>query len=450
MNKIFKVIWNTTQGWIVVSELSKTEGKSSLSTNKRIELVKVLSIIGVCVLLSCAASQATAQQFATINGHLTVTGNTLFQGDVTVEADNIVNMGGNKINNVKAGVADTDAVNVSQLKNSGWNLVADGTSSAELINPSDTVTFKAGTNLEVVRNGANITYKTVDDATFTNITATGSITATGGMTVGGDLSTGGMTVGGELSVAGDTLFRGGIMVDGMQTVDMGDNQVNNVKAGTADTDAVNVKQLKDAVNNSGWKLIADGTNGDELINPSDTVTFKAGSNLKVVREGTDITYQMTENVSVNGITANSLSIGSVNITSTGINAGDQVITNVANGAITPTSTDAINGSQLYALGGNINNQINQVAGRVEQIGKQADRGAAIAGAIGMLPQPHLPGKSFVAVATTRYRGQQAAAIGYSRLSDNGKHIIKVSGSTGVNGGAGSRSTMVGAAYGYQW
>ncbi|MCQ9328653.1 YadA family autotransporter adhesin [Pelistega suis] len=175
----------------------------------------------------------------------------------------------------------------------------------------------------------------------------------------------------------------------------------------------------------------------------DAVALGSGS---ITREATSENTATVGGVTYSGFAGNTPK----SVVSFG-NAGEErQLVNVAAGNISATSTDAINGSQLYALGSNINNQVNQVAGRVEQIGKQADRGAAIAGAMGMLPQPHLPGKSLVAVATTRYRGQQAAAIGYSRLSDNGKHIIKVSGSTGVNSGAGGRSTMVGAAYGYQW
>ena len=85
--------------------------------------------------------------------------------------------------------------------------------------------------------------------------------------------------------------------------------------------------------------------------------------------------------------------------------------------------------------------------KIDGVDKRASRGIATAGAMGMLPQPHISGRSMMAAATTSYRGQQALAVGYSRLSDNGKHIIKFSGASNLSG---KKDAMVGAAYGYQW
>lgn len=176
------------------------------------------------------------------------------------------------------------------------------------------------------------------------------------------------------------------------------------------------------------------------------------------------------------------------------------ITNVKDAKLTNNSKDAVNGSQLYKTNSDvkknadsINNLTNQVNGNKDKIGelnqrinnintninnavgdqvrninkridgvenhvnhldnkinnvdKRASRGIATAGAMGMLPQPHISGRSMVSAATTSYRGQQALAVGYSRLSDNGKHIIKFSGASNL---AGKKDAMVGAAYGYQW
>lgn len=126
------------------------------------------------------------------------------------------------------------------------------------------------------------------------------------------------------------------------------------------------------------------------------------------------------------------------------------IQNVAAGVVSENSTDAVNGSQLHATNQmivNNNQSIGNLNNKIDQVDKRNRKGTAIAGAIGMLPQPHISGKSMVSGATTNYRGEQAFAIGYSRLSDNGKHIIKFSGSSNLSG---KKDGMVGAAYGFQW
>ncbi|WP_134078176.1 YadA-like family protein [Haemophilus haemolyticus] len=125
----------------------------------------------------------------------------------------------------------------------------------------------------------------------------------------------------------------------------------------------------------------------------------------------------------------------------GISAGGQVMTNVAPGRISPTSTDAVNGSQLHAVAssiGNLNNKINKV-------GKHADAGTASALAASNIPQAYTPGKSLVGIAAGSYQGQTGVAVGMSRISDNGKIIIRLSGTTNTQGRAG-----VAAGVGYQW
>ena len=122
----------------------------------------------------------------------------------------------------------------------------------------------------------------------------------------------------------------------------------------------------------------------------------------------------------------------------GISAGGQVMTNVAPGRISPTSTDAINGSQLHAVASNLNNKINKV-------GKRADAGTASALAAATIPQAYTPGKSLVGIAAGNYQGQNGLAVGMSRISDNGKIIIRLSGTANSQG-----KTGVAAGVGYQW
>lgn len=131
----------------------------------------------------------------------------------------------------------------------------------------------------------------------------------------------------------------------------------------------------------------------------------------------------------------------IKVASDGIRAGNKAVKNVAAGEISATSTDAINGSQLYAVAKGVTN----LAGQVNKVGKRADAGTASALAASQLPQASMPGKSMVSIAGSSYQGQNGLAIGVSRISDNGKVIIRLSGTTNSQG-----KTGVAAGVGYQW
>lgn len=175
----------------------------------------------------------------------------------------------------------------------------------------------------------------------------------------------------------------------------------------------------------------------------------------------DVKVALADDVNVNTVTANKVKTGNVSMSANGVNAGGKKVTNVAAGDISETSTDAVNGSQLNQVANvlgdrinqnaqNINNvrqDLNRVENKVNQVDHRARKGIAVAGAMGMLPQPHISGKSMMSAATTNYRGEQALAVGYSRLSDNGKVIIKLSGAMNTSG---KKDAMVGASVGYQW
>ena len=117
------------------------------------------------------------------------------------------------------------------------------------------------------------------------------------------------------------------------------------------------------------------------------------------------------------------------------------MTNVAPGAVNPTSTDAVNGSQLFQTHQAINNLSNQV----NEVDRNASAGTASAMAAAGLPQAYLPGKSMAAMAGATYRGQTALAVGVSTITDNGKWVIKGSVNSNSQGHVGA---TIGA--GYQW
>ena len=179
----------------------------------------------------------------------------------------------------------------------------------------------------------------------------------------------------------------------------------------------------------------DGTNGSSLT-PNDIV------NVKEVHTGNTV-------MNTNGVTINKGS-KTVSITENGLDNGGNKVVNVAAGEISATSKEAVNGQQLYETNQSVahnTRSINQLNNRMDEVDRRGRRGVAIAGAMGLLPQPHTSGRSSISTATTYYRGEQALAVGYSRLTDNGKHIVKFSGASNMSG---KKDVMVGAAYGYEW
>lgn len=142
------------------------------------------------------------------------------------------------------------------------------------------------------------------------------------------------------------------------------------------------------------------------------------------------------------------------VVSVGSAGHERQIQNVAAGEVSATSTDAINGSQLYHTNqavaelqrnGSGGVSLPQFNAAVDTLAKDANAGAASAMATAGLPQAYLPGKSMIAVAGSVYRNATAQAIGVSTITENGKWVFK--GSVNLNN-RGNAGATVGV--GYQW
>lgn len=125
--------------------------------------------------------------------------------------------------------------------------------------------------------------------------------------------------------------------------------------------------------------------------------------------------------------------------------GEVRISGLAAGRISPSSSDAVNGAQLFE----VNERISSIEQKVDKLDKSMNGGIAKAGAIALLPQPTYAGHSMVSASTAHYNGEQALAIGYSSLSDNGKVILKAGASFNFSGNN-TKKPLFGAAVGYQW
>ena len=334
------------------------------------------------------------------------------------------------------------------INNSGWNVTvnkdggeAEG-ETVQKVSPGNTVTYIAGQNIKIKQDGMNFTISTTKDLEAGAVNATTVNTTT--INLGeGDNSTPITVVSGKdaaPNLDGKTPNRMNFGGETIATLSDG------LKFGANVGDVYGAKlnsqiNVKGADSNTNWSEFDGGDNVMTNIDKSGNVRVAIKKNLKV------------ESVTANKFTAGDTVIDSNGVTikngpsmtKNGIDAGNKQITNVAPGRIAADSTDAVNGSQLHEVKADMNNKINKLNGQVNKLGKRVNAGTASALAASQLPQAYIPGKSMVSVAAGNYQGQNAVALGMSRISDNGKIIIRLAGTSDTQGKVG---VAVGA--GYHW
>ncbi|MDO4895420.1 ESPR-type extended signal peptide-containing protein [Moraxella sp.] len=224
----------------------------------------------------------------------------------------------------------------------------------------------------------------------------------------------------------DTKLNGGIAING----NAGDKELTDGNIGVvAENGALVVKLAKD---------VDLGANG----------SVKAGTVTVAGKDGSSaaLTAEKGQAYNTDG-TANGAN--TVNVLNVGTAANPTRVSGVANGAISATSTDAINGSQLYNVANTFNNNLNNTAnalnGRINDVEDKAEAGTAAALAAAGLPQVYLPGKNLVAVAASTYEGKTGYAVGFSSISDGGNWILK---GTATGNSESKFGGTVGL--GYQW
>ena len=143
----------------------------------------------------------------------------------------------------------------------------------------------------------------------------------------------------EFKDGGTTISGGNVSVDG--------NNITHVKAGKDDTDAVNVKQLKDGIAQATTKVAAGkNVTVEPKKNADGSTTYTVAT-----KDDVDFTSVTTGKTTMNdgGITIKAAEGGKTNVTLTnkGLDNGGNKVVNVADGDISATSKDAVNGSQLH-------------------------------------------------------------------------------------------------------
>ena len=295
-----------------------------------------------------------------------------------------------QITNVAAGSEDTDAVNVAQLKKALESIDVDAGTGIKV----DKITKDGKTTYKI---STNIVGSTTDTDTTT---VTPKETNTGSTDTSQETTTGTSTKTGETVTVSTETKATHFGADGNQKADVKPGGTLNING--------------------------DGKNIFTSISTSDN-----SSSIKV---------ELKKDISVDSVTANSVTVGDTSIstggltikggpsiTKDGINGGDQKVTHVAAGDISEKSTDAVNGSQLFAT----NQQVAQNAQSISKLGNRINKVGAGAAALAALhPLDFDPDDKWdFAAGYGNYNGENAAAIGaYYRPNED--TMFSVGGSFG--------------------
>lgn len=335
-------------------------------------------------------------------------------------SDNVT-VAGQQIHDVAKGIDDTDAVNVKQLKDyvaangtvdtntittvtNGDNATVTSTTDAsgnkefkvavnKDLTDMNSARFVSGDN-ETKVDGAEITFKSNKDQVHTEVQAGAiSVSTEKNRTV---IYEDGVIIGNAAETESSTSDSSGLSVtnaDGkkvefkLNNVSVGDNQIHDVATGIADTDAVNVKQLKEYMS----------------TNDKDTITtVKAGNNIEVTANGHDYTVSLNKDV-----------VDKIDNATAGVKANADTIKSNTDAIKANTADIADNKAQIDNLVNQIGNNDTKINNMISNTRHEARRGIASASALAALhPLDYNPEhKVDVMGGVGHYRGKTAVALG---------------------------------------
>ncbi len=346
-----------------------------------------------------------------------------------------------QVTGVATGTADSDAVNVSQLK-----AVSDalGDSNASLNNaavqydknPDDTVNKGSitlgggaeGTTITNVANGVGAS-DAVNKGQLDNL---GNGVA--GI-IGGDAT---YDADGNLTANNIGGTGKGNISDAIASVNQGNAQANE------DIQANNEK-ITDNTGRLDAGISFGTDNGDNISQSvggnSGSIQFEGGNNITTSTANGGIQIGLDGNIEVDSVTTGNTVVDNTGVTikdgpsmtAEGFNAANTVITGVEAGT---NEKDAVNFGQLTALDKKLGDSVNALGYRIGEVEDNANAGISAAMAMSSLPQAYIPGKSMVGGGIASYNGESAVAVGVSKVSDNGRWVIKVNGTADTQGNAG--------------
>ena len=309
----------------------------------------------------------TSAQFGDDNANTTVNSSGVTIKDGPSFTKTAINAADNKITNVAAGdvnATSKDAVNGSQLNEvketaeKGWNLTTAKSGNKHNVKPGGDVDISsANTNITVSNDQGNVKLELNKDLDLTQ--------------------------NGSVKVGNTTVNNSGVTIDNGPSlkatgIDAGGKKITNVAEGTADTDAVNVAQLKKVADSAatagkGWTLsTGTGDTNKHVVKPEGEVNISGDDNITVTHDAGNVKVALNKNLNLGDagsvkidkttlnkdglavgtnvkVTDKGLTAGDVSVTTDGINAGNKKITNVADGEIAANSKDAVNGGQLHKV-----------------------------------------------------------------------------------------------------
>lgn len=356
-------------------------------------------------------------------------------GDITITKDDGINGGGKQITNIASGIdgkqykdaGDNNGASIGDVKQlakneakaseakSGKNITV---KDDHTVNLNDDITLGNDSNKQVAINGSN-----------------------GQVTIGsGDKA---MTLGKQANTAGDSNPKEGNFLNGLDNRKWDGEHIQSGRAATEDQ----LKTVSDKVN-SGRKFQGDDGK-DVTVDLGKPLNIKGGAtevseannigivkgddntlNVRLAKDLTGLNSVTTGNTTINN---NGLTVkgddnhDAITIQQGNINMGGNKIEGVAPGKIAPDSTDAVNGSQLYATNQNISN----LGGEVNKLGTRVNRVGANAAALAALhPLDFDPDDKWdFAAGYGNYKNANAAAIGaYYRPNED--TMFSVGGSFG--------------------
>ncbi|WP_249963676.1 YadA C-terminal domain-containing protein, partial [Histophilus somni] len=190
-----------------------------------------------------------------------------------------------------------------------------------------------------------------------------------------------------------------------------------------ETSEINGK--KSVLNNGGLTVTGSGDHAGQSASYTLDGVAITGKNGSVQLNTTALSFAVTQDPS-------------------GRSVGTGVIRGLKDLDAQATGDMAVNKNYVDALQTQTDQKFNHLEHKFEMSNKELRAGVAQAVAQANLPVNILPGKSTLSLATGNYMGTQAFAVGYSRVSDNGKLSVKFS------LGHGDKKTSVGAGIGYSW
>ncbi|OOF57519.1 YadA-like family protein [Rodentibacter genomosp. 2] len=204
---------------------------------------------------------------------------------------------------------------------------------------------------------------------------------------------------------------------------------------------INEQQEKRIINVSGVRTGTDDGQVHQHTHLNKTLEIQGdGKNLSTRTTSTGAIQTVLNNdLGINSLTIEN---GGPSLSKDGINANHTIIQNIAEGV---KPTDAVNVRQLQKQGDKLHQRIDNVEQRIHKNHKRTSAGIASVAAMSNIPQVMLAGRSGIGVGVGHRGGQTAVSVGYSRASDNAKHIVKLS--AGVDT---QHKTTFGAGYMYQW